>query len=328
MEVGRDPPAPGLGRQVADRRDRVVAGLEPDVLDQAAVVHPAPVAQQANAVAEQPAGTEPARKALHRRREQRMRDRQRRPSAEPEDAAERDRTARGDVDGASHRLADGRLERGGRVVGVEELQPGIEAELDRDDRKGQVANQRRVEVGADLGLVAQHAADEVRAAPREVLEVLLELRDVALKPRPQRSRTREVLREEVGRRTLTAVDRRRAADDHMPHRLGPLAGGEQLQRADDVDLVKGGRRGAGLRVPEDPAVDDGLDPGGRQQAREHRVRMSASMNSVRPRAAGGGRLSIPRMWSTPGSRSSRWASAAPQKLETPMIATRRPAAPI
>jgi hypothetical protein len=57
----------------------------------------------------------------------------------------------------------------------------------------------------------------------------------------------------------------------MPHRLGPLAGGEQLQRADDVDLVKGGRRGAGLGVPEDPAVDDGLDPGGRQQAREHRV---------------------------------------------------------
>ena len=51
--------------------------------------------------------------------------------------------------------------------------------------------------------------------------------------------------------------------------------------------------------------------------------MSASMKSVRTSSGGGAPVSIPAMYSTSGSRSSRRASSAPQLLETPVIAIRR-----
>ena len=83
-------------------------------------------------------------------------------------------------------LRDRRLERPGGVVGVHELQPRVEAELGRDHRQRQVADQRGVEAGADLGLVAQHAAGDLGVAAGEVVEVALELGDVALEPGAQR----------------------------------------------------------------------------------------------------------------------------------------------
>ena len=54
------------------------------------------------------------------------------------------------------------------------------------------------------------------------------------------------------------------------------------------------------------------------------LRMSASMKSVRTSSGGGAPVSIPAMYSTSGSRSSRRASSVPQWLEIPVIATRRP----
>ena len=152
---------------------------------------------------------------------------------------------------------------------MQELQARVEAELDRDDRQGQVPDQRTVEAGADLGLEPQHAAGQLGVAAGEVLEVLLELGDVALKPGPQRLRPGEILGVERRHRALAAVDRRRASHDHRPQRFGPLAGGEELQGPDHVDLVQGARRPSGLRVPQDPAMHDRVDLGRRQQAREH-----------------------------------------------------------
>ncbi len=200
-----------------------------------------------------------------------MRDRHRDPPAEAQDPGQRDRARRRDVDRPADRAADRRLERTGGVVGVEELKPRVEAELHRDHRQGEVADQRAVEVGGDLGLEAKHAPDELGVAAGEVVEVLLELGDVALKARPQRRLAGEVLGVEGRRRTLAAVDRRRTAHDDPAQALGPLAGGEQLQRADHVDLVQRPRRPAGLGVPEDPAVHDRVDPGCREQAREQRA---------------------------------------------------------
>ena len=79
-----------------------------------------------------------------------------------------------------------RLERAGGVVGMQELEARIEAELRGDHREAQVADQRRIEVGTDLRLVAKHAADEPRVAAGEVLEVPLELGDVALEASAKR----------------------------------------------------------------------------------------------------------------------------------------------
>ena len=58
--------------------------------------------------------------------------------------------------GPAHRAPDRRLERADRVVGVHELQQRVVAELGRDDRLPQVSRERRVDVAAERGLVAQH----------------------------------------------------------------------------------------------------------------------------------------------------------------------------
>ena len=50
--------------------------------------------------------------------------------------------------GPADRVAGRRHERAGRVVGVEQLEARVEAELGRDDRQAQVAGQRRVEARA------------------------------------------------------------------------------------------------------------------------------------------------------------------------------------
>ena len=68
--------------------------------------------------------------------------RHRRAAQQPQRPAERDRPVGGDVDRPADRVRDGGGDRRGRVLGVEQLQPRVEAELDRDDRQGQVADQR------------------------------------------------------------------------------------------------------------------------------------------------------------------------------------------
>ncbi len=68
-----------------------------------------------------------------------------------------------------------RLQRAGRVIRVEKLEPRVITQLGRHDRKTEVTDQRRIQVRADLRLEPQHAARDLRVAPRVVLEVALEL---------------------------------------------------------------------------------------------------------------------------------------------------------
>ena len=86
--------------------------------------------------------------------------------------------------------------------------------------------------------------------------------------------------------------------------------------------ARAGLPGSGYqRIPQWTTVSTPVAGSSRESVA---LRMSASMKSVRTSSGGGGPVSIPAMYSTSGSRSSRRASSAPQLLETPVIATRRP----
>ena len=74
--------------------------------------------------------------------------------------------------------------------------------------------------------------------------------------------------------------------------------------------ARAGRPGSGYqRIPQWTTVSTSVAGSSRESTA---LRMSASMNSVRASSAGGGRVSIPAMYATAGSRSSRRASSAPQ----------------
>src|SRR3954453_410112 len=154
---------------------------------------------------------------------------------------------------------------------MQQLEARIEPELRRNQRQAQVADERHLESRPDLWLIAEHAADEVRVPPGEVFEIALELRGIALKTGAKRKPAGHLLREEAGRGPLASVDRGRAANDHALERLGPLAGGKELERPDDVDVVKDAGRLARLRIPEDPAMDHRVGLGPREEPGEQRA---------------------------------------------------------
>ena len=182
------------------------------------------------------------------------------------------------------------------------------------------------EARADRRLVAQHRAAHAGVAAGVGVEVVLDLGDVALEAGAQREQPRHLLPEELRRMRLGAVDAGRAADDDRPERGHPLAGREQLERADHVDVVHRARRHPRAGLAHDLLVDDRVDAGRRDQPRRSPGR------GCRPRCtrcgrarACGRRVSRPATCSTSGSRSSRWARRLPTWLPTPVISTRRPA---
>ena len=109
---------------------------------------------------------------------------------------------------------------------------------------------RRSTVHVDGGVAAGEGADEP-----------LELADVALEAGAQREAVGVVLGEERRRGRLRAVDGRRAAHDDRAQGRQAAADRQQLQRADDVDVVERRARAAGLGELDDVVVDDGVDRG-------------------------------------------------------------------
>jgi hypothetical protein len=103
------------------------------------------------------------------------------------------------------------------------------------------------------------------------LEVVLDLGDVTLEARAQREHPGHLLVEELRRVGLGAVDPGGAADDDRADRLRLLAGSEQLERADHVDVVHRPRRHARTGAADDLVVHDRVDPGLRDQLRDHRA---------------------------------------------------------
>ena len=135
-----------------------------------------------------------------------------------------------------------------RIGLMEHLQVWIEAKLGRDHRQREISRQRCWQIGPDLGLVAQHAATQRRVTPGEVLEVGLQFTDVTLKAGAEREATCHLLAEERGPGRLTPIDRGGPADDDPFHGLGLLAGGQQLQGPDQVDVMQRPSGLAGFRL--------------------------------------------------------------------------------
>src|SRR5215218_2679519 len=103
------------------------------------------------------------------------------------------------------------------------------------------------------------------------LEVVLDLSHVALEPGAHRELPCHLLPEELRRVGLGTVDARRAAYDDRANRVGLLAGREQLERADDVDVVHGLGGDPGTGAADDLVVHDGVHFGRRDQPGDHRV---------------------------------------------------------
>ena len=209
---------------------------------------------------------------------------------------------------------------------MHELDPRVEAEVGGHDGRGEVAGDLGGERRADRRLVAQHRADHARVPARVGLEVVLDLADVALEARAQREQPRHLLGEELRRVRLGAVDAGGAADHDRADRRRLLAGGEQLERADHVDVVHGPAGHPRPGPAHDLVVHHGVHllPAGSASAITG-SRMSASMKSAPSTGWAGRRLSSPATCSNSGSASRRRASAEPMKLPTPVIRTRRPA---
>ncbi len=200
-----------------------------------------------------------------------MRDRELGAPGDPQRPGQRDRARGGDVDCSAHRSHRRHPQGLVRIGLMEHLQVWIEAKLGRDHRQREISRQRCWQIGPDLGLVAQHAATQRRVTPGEVLEVGLQFTDVTLKAGAEREATCHLLAEERGPGRLTPIDRGGPADDDPFHGLGLLAGGQQLQGPDQVDVMQRPSGLAGFRVPEDAAVHDGVDAGRGQQAAQDRA---------------------------------------------------------
>ena len=204
-------------------------------------------------------------------REERGGNRDRGLAGEAEHPRQADRAGRRDVHRAAEGIPDRRHQRLEAIAHVDELEPRVEAEICRHGRQAEVPRDLRVRPRADRRLIAEHHARDLRVAARVGLEVVLDLADVALEPGPERIEPRHLLGEELRRLRLRAVDAGRAADDDRPDGRRALAGAEQLERADHVDVVHRLRRHAGPGPPHDLVVHDRVDLGLRQELRDDRV---------------------------------------------------------
>ena len=132
-----------------------------------------------------------------------------------------------------------------------------------------------------------------------------------------RARARHRLAEEVRVLVVGAVGERRALHDHLADRAPGGAGrGEQVHRADHVDLVERPARQLG-GVDDEVGVQDRVHLGGPHDAVEDRVVRSRPARTRCARAAGsGGSVSSPTIISTSGMRLEALREvAAPERPE-------------
>ena len=202
----------GSPAQLSTASHRRVARRVPDLVGEPARVHAASVPEQALEVVGLGVEAEPLAGGGDGA-EQRGGYRQRALARQPDHPREPDGSGARHVHGAPHRVAhrgDDRLE---RIVDVHELDARVEAHERRADRLREVARDLRAHAGTDRRLVAEHRAVHALVPARVGLEVVLDLRDVALEARPQREQAGHLLLEELRRLRLGAVHAGRAAHD-------------------------------------------------------------------------------------------------------------------
>ena len=148
-----------------------------------------------------------------------------------------------------------------RVVDVDELQPRVPAEHGRDDRRAEVAGERRVGVPADQRREPQYRRGHLRPAPAEPAHVPLDVQHVAREAAARDLPWLGVLGEHGRVAERRPVRGGRGPYHDLPQVRRALAGGQELHRADDVLLLH--RRpatGLGTGAGGDVQVHDRLDP--------------------------------------------------------------------
>ena len=245
-----------------------MARAEAQLAAHAGGVHAAAEAQVAPDLVRQRGLAGRAARRAHQRAPQRPGDRQRRAAGVAQGARERDDAVGRDVDRAAHRVEHRAAQGADRVLGVEQLHARVVAEHGGDDRRAHEAVDRRVEVAPDDRLQPQHGAGHRGVAAGERAHQALELADVALEARAQREAVGVLLGEEGRGAGLGAVDGGRAADDDGAQGGQPVAHRQQLQGADDVDVVEGRARAPGLGELDDVVVDHGVDRRGAHRGRQ------------------------------------------------------------
>ena len=142
---------------------------------------------------------------------------------------------------------------------MQELQARVVTEDRRDDREPEVRRDRAGHVRADHVGGAQQGDADVGPAAGEPAHVALDLGDVLGVPGAGGAARLHVLGEHRGVAAARAVDRRRRLHDQVPQARRLLAGGEELHRPDDVELLHRVAATGGAGGRDHAHVDDGVD---------------------------------------------------------------------
>ncbi len=168
----------------------------------------------------------------------------------------------------THRGAAQHLE---AVVLVDELQARVVAQDRRDDRHREQADERRVDPRADEVGEPEHGDVDVRPAAAEPADVRLDLDRVLGEPGARRRLRLRPLGEQGRVAGRGAVHRRRRLHDEPAQAGRLLARGEQLHRADDVELFHGRPAARARGGGRDAHVDDRVDLRRRDHLGDDRV---------------------------------------------------------
>ena len=173
------------------------------------------------------------------------------PPGDAECLVQRDDAVAGDVDDPGDRSHGGESQRLDEVFLVHELQPRVEARERSGQRAARSSRSAAVRMPGPMALAKRSTATSTSGRRRENPRTYPSTSTESL-PHPARGSARAAVSSVNMRRVARAgaVDRGRRLDHEPAHAGGLLARGEQLHRADDVDLLHGdssARRGRAWR---------------------------------------------------------------------------------
>ncbi len=184
---------------------------------------------------------------------------------------EHEEAVTGHVEGAGGVLDHRVLQHVEQVVLVQELEARVESEHHRDHRQPEVRRHRTRHVGPDHVGATQQGHPAVRSATGEPAHVALDLRHILGVAGARRLARLHVLGEHRGVAAAGAVDRGGRLHHQVPHAGRLLAGGQQLHRPDDVELLHGVATTGGAGRGDHTHVDDRVDVLPGDHLGDHRV---------------------------------------------------------
>ena len=230
----------------------------------------------------------------------------------------------GDVEGATDVAADAVLEQRHQVVLVEELQARVVAEHGGGHRQPEVGGHRARHVPPDDVGAAEHRHPDVGAAAGEAAHVALDLGDVLGVAGARGAARLHVLGEHRGVTAAGAVDGARGLHDEVADARRLLAGGEELHRPDDVELLHRVASAGAAGGRDHAHVDDGVDVLLGDDLGDDRVADVGAHEGDVADVTARGSTSTPMTRRTEGSSAIARAQRRPRSRETPVTRTTEP----